>query len=168
MQFNLRSEANRALFISGVVLDGSDRPLHVKFAEEQQKRDKQNRRFGNPGKEYEMDMRMAELMGGPQFMPMNAGPAQRQQSYPPRDMRGYNPYPVMGMGDEVMGWGARQYGSPRGPMQPQAQQYSPYADPRYGRRQNPPMYMPMQQQAMNLPGGRMFGYGDIVGLRVSE
>jgi hypothetical protein len=116
------------------MLEGGDRPLNVKFAEEQQtKRDKRDNRRFSPGKIYrDMEADMSPLMGSPLMgSPYSSLPMSMMGS--PRPPMGYGPggggrgigggggairysqYPMLGgPGDES--WMNQGYGNNRGQL----------------------------------------------------
>ena len=173
--------------IHGIILEGSERPLHVKFAEEQQvKRDKRNGRY-NMGQMTQMggimggkgyrDMDLANGMmpisyGG---MSVNSASSARlplSGGFNPRDPRYLVPYPQLSTEDSL-GWGiSSPYSSPRTQMP--STPYAQYLNAAYGRR-NPTMYLNSpqhflggQSQHMQL-NSRQYSYGEEqCSLRISE
>lgn len=149
----------------GVILEGADRPLHVKFADEQHSKHviRDPRYIGGRGVYREMDQRrMRNPYGSPISMPLSVAVDPQRATYS-SDMR-YHQYPLLNTNDAI-GWMGSPYSSPR-----QLQHQTPYGNP-YGRnydRRQSPMYMAPPTVPMSVQESRPYGYLEIASLRISE
>ena len=165
-----------------MMLEGSERPLSVKFAEEQQsKRDRQNRRYpGNKGYRESGGMGFGgdHLRGmyGEESLadPFSGGMAISLGSPLTRPSRGYgrnmnfSPYPLIGA-EEPLAWMSSAYQNPRGPVPGSPYQPPPFiGSPYEGSRRQNNMFLGPPALTLPMPAARGYGFAEVVGLRISE
>jgi hypothetical protein len=169
-----------ALSLHGIMLEASERPLNVKFAEEQHsKRDKFDKRF-NLNKPYRemgilggrggLDPRMLSNPYGT-LTHLNMGiippPSPGSPVYTSRaqNMR-YSPqqYQVLAPDDRMSWMNGNSYSAPPGQLP--SPQYPPqYLGHNYGRS---PENLYGLNLGLSMPGSRGYGYSELASLRISE
>lgn len=163
-----------------MMLEGSERPLSVKFAEEQQsKRDRQNRRYGG-NKSYRdnglgFGADHLRTMYGDESLadPFAGGMAISLGSPLTRPSRGYGrnmsfpQYPLISA-DEPIAWMNSAYQNPRAAISGPPFQAQYISSPYESTRRPSSVFLGAPGLTLPIAPARGYGFAEIVSLRISE